>query len=730
MNRYPNITSFFIRQSFYCMLWLCTLQSGYAFKKDSTRILFIGNSYTYAGMGESNPEIPFRIKEMGSFYGKPVSTDFVVKGGALLERHWKEGKALKMIETNHYDFVVLQDQSSVTLRNVETFRTYATKFDSVVKKSGAVTVLYMTWGYANRPLMGDTIQYEYNRLGKDLGALVAPCGLAWKIFFQRNPGKELHIADKSHPRREGVYLSATVLYLTMLGKMPTRKLFIIKEEKGMVIDGLLAKNLRYAAEEAILNNKAYGMAQQLNHNPYFQSPSSDINQVIIYGQSLSTGQQTAPSISVKNYKGNLMLGSQVWSNFNNNLDTPVIRFTALVSKPVISSKKTNQEVLADTSINAGNQLNCEPPVIGFVNAAKYQFDQYFPGNTIRKFAATSSGDGGKSIELLMKNCPNREGKWYNHFIKGAEVSKLAADKMNKTINCSAILWMQGEYNYTTAVNQGWQPNTPATKEKAAYKNYFSVLVNDMLTDVKSIYQQAQSPVFITYQCGAQYTRDFDVPIGMAQLELAKKDPRIVLAGPVYPVTDRGGHLCPNGSRWYGEMMAKVYYKTVIKGEKWSPMQPGQISRGTNFLEITFNMPQPPLRIDTLTLQKALQYGFEIKESGKSRKINHVIVTGSHTLRLMVDSVFSEGIVEVNYAGPAAKGNGNICDSDAYTSFETYQELLAGGNTMEEKNRFKPKYEPKDTAGNVIYGKPYPMQNFCCAFYYAIPAGKTSIKCDL
>jgi hypothetical protein len=80
---------------------MCCLQNLYASLKDSTRILFIGNSYTYAGMGEMNPEIPFRIKEMAAFYGKAVAADFVVKGGALLERHWKEGKALKLIETNH-----------------------------------------------------------------------------------------------------------------------------------------------------------------------------------------------------------------------------------------------------------------------------------------------------------------------------------------------------------------------------------------------------------------------------------------------------------------------------------------------------------------------------------------------------------------------------------------------------------------------------------------------------
>ncbi len=706
------------------VLWSISVFAG---KSDSTRILFIGNSYTYAGMGEQNPEIPFRLKEMGALYKKKIHTSSVVKPGAQLEQHWKDGKALQMIQTGHFNFVVLQDQSSAAFLSLNSFREYAARFDSAIKKSGAKTVLYMTWGYADRPKMGDTIAYEYNRLGKDLGALVAPCGVAWKCLLEKNPNIELHISDKSHPRTEGVYINTCVFYQTFFGKIPSDILYTIKN-KNVHIEGDLANKLQSAANDAIAINADYGKLQRLNQNPYFQSPSADINQIIIYGQSLSTGQQTAPVISVKNYAGNLMLGEQVWSNLSNNLDTANLVFKPLIGRPAISYKKTNKDVYADTAINAGNQINCEPPVLGFVNAAKYHFDQTFKGFPDRKFAATSSGEGGRSIELLMKDCPNRPTKLYNHFVKAIQKSKEAADRMNKTINCSAILWMQGEYNYTTAANQGWLTNTPATKDKNEYKKYFNTLVTDILSDVTSTYQQTQKPIFITYQCGAQYTRDFDVPVGMAQLELANADPRIIMAGPVYPVTDRGGHLCPNGSRWYGEMMAKVYYKTVIKGEKWKPLQPKEITKGSDFIDIDFYVPKAPLRLDTLTLQKAINYGFEIRQSGQMKTITAVTMLSPTKLRITVSEAWSDSTVEINYAGPATKGNGNLCDSDDFKSFETYQELVAGGDTEKERNRFKPRYEPVDKNGKIIYDQHYPMQNFSCAFYYAVPAGTNTLQC--
>lgn len=471
-----------------------------------------------------------------------------------------------------------------------------------------------------------------------------------------------------------------------------------------------------------------GAKHHIKGNAHFQLPCNDINQMIIYGQSLSTGQQTAPAISVTNYAGNLMLGDQVWSNFSNNLDSPTLIFNPLIAKPILSSRKTNDEILADVSINSDNQVNCEPPIIGFTNAVKYYIDQYSMDFPERKFAATSSGEGGRSIELLSKNCPNNNGKLYNHYLKMIGKANEAAVRMKKSINCSAILWMQGEYNYTKSSNQGWESNTPATKDKQAYKNYFTNLISDMTGDVMNVYHQSKAPVFITYQCGAQYTREFDVSVGMAQLEAANSDPRVVLASPVYPVCDRGGHLCPNGSRWFGEMMAKVYFKTVIKGEKWKPLQPAKIIKGKNYIDIDFYVPEPPLRLDTLTLEKANNYGFQVRDAGQIQLINKVSLISAKKIRLALNNDLSSGNIEVLYAGPTTKGNGNVCDSDDFQSFAVYQDLIAPGNTEAEKTRFKPKYEPRDKDGGIIYNQHYPMQNFCCAFYYLIPQNQKSIKC--
>ena len=159
-----------------------------------------------------------------------------------------------------------------------------------------------------------------------------------------------------------------------------------------------------------------------------------------------------------------------------------------------------------------------------------------------------------------------------------------------------------------------------------------------------------------------------------------------------------------------------------------PLQPKEIVKGPNFVDIDFYVPEPPLCLDTMTLQKARNCGFEIREDGVPKQIQDISVVSATKVRITASSDFGTGKIEVNYAGPSTSGNGNLCDSDNFISFGTYQNLIAKGTTDVERNRFKPKYEPRDQSGRIIYGKHYPMQNFSCAFYYALPAGQTSIKC--
>src|SRR5438045_6727330 len=110
------------------------------------RVLFIGNSYTYVN------DLPKMLAELAKA-GKqrPLEHDRETPGGCSLEKHWKDGKAVKKIEAGKWDFVVLQEHSLRPLDNRPLMFEYAVKLDGEVKKQNAKTLLYQTWARQNTP---------------------------------------------------------------------------------------------------------------------------------------------------------------------------------------------------------------------------------------------------------------------------------------------------------------------------------------------------------------------------------------------------------------------------------------------------------------------------------------------------------------------------------------------------------------------------------------------------
>jgi len=66
----------------------------------------------------------------------------------------------------------------------------------------------------------------------ELGAQVAPAGLAWGEALRRDPSLDLWAGDGQHPARLGSYLAACVFYAMLSGREPTRSRFMAGIESG------------------------------------------------------------------------------------------------------------------------------------------------------------------------------------------------------------------------------------------------------------------------------------------------------------------------------------------------------------------------------------------------------------------------------------------------------------------------------------------------------------------
>ena len=132
----------------------------------SINILFIGNSFTQRN------NLPELLAELAAARDASLKHQLVSVGGASLRTHWNAVRAAKEIETGKYDYVVLQEQSTLPVRNAARMAENVRLFDEVIQRAGSKTVLYMTWARRNAPEAQAAITDAYNTIGHELGAIV------------------------------------------------------------------------------------------------------------------------------------------------------------------------------------------------------------------------------------------------------------------------------------------------------------------------------------------------------------------------------------------------------------------------------------------------------------------------------------------------------------------------------------------------------------------------------
>jgi hypothetical protein len=184
------------------------------------RVLFLGNSYTYFN---NAPEI-FAGLARAALPDRQVEVQMVAIPGATLISLWERSDARRVLRSSKWDYVVLQDQSQLGdgLRdgkfvvNSPTLLHWGVRlFDAEVKRAGARTVLLLPWSRRTETHQQGDLDYAYDSIARELGAILAPAGPAWQLARQRSPGLELYAKDDSHPSPAGSYLVACVLLTSL-----------------------------------------------------------------------------------------------------------------------------------------------------------------------------------------------------------------------------------------------------------------------------------------------------------------------------------------------------------------------------------------------------------------------------------------------------------------------------------------------------------------------------------
>jgi len=228
------------------------------------RVLFVGNSFTFEN---SLPALVHDLAAADPGATPIYSVEYAAPGWSLRQAD-KDGGLTKLLRDVKWDVVVLQEKSWLLSLSEDQWRRttypFARDLHEKIAASGARTLLFMTWGYAlgdrwNVPHdtyaeMQVRLTEGYSKLGAELGARVAPAGLAWAEALRREPGLELWADDGHHPGRSGSYLAACLFYAALTGRDPARSRFTAG------IEARQARFLQQVAESVYESNVRSGSA--------------------------------------------------------------------------------------------------------------------------------------------------------------------------------------------------------------------------------------------------------------------------------------------------------------------------------------------------------------------------------------------------------------------------------------------------------------------------------------
>jgi hypothetical protein len=182
----------------------------------STRILFIGNSYT------TRNQLPRLLVDLAATAEQPTRVEVatIFAGGASLRRHWNAGNAQNALANTTWDYVVLQEQSTLPVKNAQRYHENVRLFAAEIAKHGAKIALYLTWSRQKAPQNQDQITRAVVEIAAEVGAWVVPVGPAWHAAMREDPSLVLYEDDGSHPTAAGSYLAACVFLVSLFDQRP------------------------------------------------------------------------------------------------------------------------------------------------------------------------------------------------------------------------------------------------------------------------------------------------------------------------------------------------------------------------------------------------------------------------------------------------------------------------------------------------------------------------------
>lgn len=199
--------------------------------QSSSKVLFLGNSYTYFN------NLPQLVHDIALSTGDTLLFDSYAPGGYRLGDHFNDVNSQNKIKIGGWDYVVIQGQSQEPITRSSQFINAGAALHKTIKEYNpcAVTMPYMTWGRKNGDInncfdfpvmctyagMDSALKSQYLHLTSVINGEVSPVSVVWNYLRKHQPQIELYDPDESHPSAIGSYAAACCFYTCIFKKDPT-----------------------------------------------------------------------------------------------------------------------------------------------------------------------------------------------------------------------------------------------------------------------------------------------------------------------------------------------------------------------------------------------------------------------------------------------------------------------------------------------------------------------------
>ena len=214
---------------------------------DHSKVLFIGNSLTYAN------DLPAMLTAVATQAGKTLVTAEVVQGAFALEDHFRAGTAQVEIAKG-YQLVILQQGPSSLEESQVNLLKWAIRFDPIIRNSGARPALYMVWPELARFSRFDDVRDSYSNAALAIDGMFIPGGEAWRASWRIDPALEFYGDDDFHPSTLGTYAVALSMFAEIFRQTPADlpATFSLANGRQIVLDPAQAREVQQGAWEAHL----------------------------------------------------------------------------------------------------------------------------------------------------------------------------------------------------------------------------------------------------------------------------------------------------------------------------------------------------------------------------------------------------------------------------------------------------------------------------------------------